>query len=74
MITTLKLIVTIPVHLFWLYLIAANIIRLIHLIKCRKIKHCTSRRCIQRYMCKKWVETYTDEDIENLYKFIRGFQ
>lgn len=74
MIIALKLIAAVLVNLFWLYLIAANIIRFIHLIKCRKIKCCTSKKCVQRYMCQKWIETYTDEDIENLYKLIRDFQ
>ncbi len=58
----------------FIYLIAGNAIRFINWIKCRKVSQCRSTQCCYRRYCGNWIETYTQEDIDELYKMLEEFK
>ncbi len=57
--------------LFMICILIWNFIHFGYWIKCRKLKACSSRQCSFRYYCRKWSETYTEEDKERISKLIQ---
>ncbi|MCM1064689.1 MAG: hypothetical protein NC420_09515 [Eubacterium sp.] len=58
----------------FIFLITGNIVRFIYWLKCFKIKQCQNTQCRYRQYGSKWIETYSQEDIENLYKVIEQYE
>lgn len=60
----------ISIFLLIVYTVIWNFIHLGYWIKCFKIKTCISKQCRFRHYCRKWVETYTEEEKEKLLQLI----
>lgn len=53
-----------------LWIVCANIVRLVMWIKCFKIKECNNRKCSIRDMCHKYQERITEEDRQRIMQII----
>lgn len=53
-----------------LWIVYANIVRLVMWIKCFKIKECNNRKCSIRDMCHKYQERITEEDRQRIMQII----
>ena len=51
-------------------IVVFNLARLFYGIKCFKVEDCSHRDCPFRIFCYKYVEAYTDEDIERIMKML----
>lgn len=53
-----------------LWIVSANIVRLVMWTKCFKIKECNNRKCSIRNMCHKYHEKITEEDRQRIMHII----
>lgn len=56
------------------FFIVGNAVRFIYWLKCLKVKQCQDTKCQYRQYCRKWIETYSEEEITNLYKILEKYE
>lgn len=57
--------------LFMICILIWNFIHFGYGFKCRKVKTCSSRQCRFRHYCRKWSESYTEEEKAKLSQLIK---
>lgn len=60
--------------LCFIFFIAGNAVRFAYWLKCFKIEQCQNTQCQYRQYCSKWIETYSQEEIDDLYKIIEKYE
>ncbi len=59
---------------FIIFVVTANLFRLVMWIKCFKVKRCQNRRCINNIMCGKYTERMTEEEYQKLLDKIEAYK
>lgn len=62
------------IFLFIIYIVIWNFIHLGYWLRCLKMQTCTSKQCKFKHYCSKWVEVYTEEEIEELLQLIEQYR
>ena len=65
---------SVAISLTLIYVLAANIIRLIMWIKCFRVKECNRRHCLCNMMCNKYHEVLTEKEYNQLLNTIIEFR
>jgi hypothetical protein len=59
---------------FLLYSFYWNLTRLGSFLACFKVKNCVNNNCVFSGVCPKWEESYTEEEIQEIYDLLEEYR